>query len=186
MAQKIPEGHPLRRLFNELTVRNFMDNLRLPDTEIIKYVSDLLAEFVHADNLYRIRNSQGRRLEDVGEMLLESEEAKTETLDTETERKIRKHIGDYTLFFTGMFPERLKQLKSGIRMDYFIDYIKAGKESYGIVAESSTGRFAEERALFLKLSDNFDYCVVGLNFVRTDLERLQDRGFYQVKKIIGS
>jgi hypothetical protein len=35
-------------------------------------VGDLLTDFLHVDNLYRIRNSSGKPLEDVGAMLVES------------------------------------------------------------------------------------------------------------------
>ena len=42
-----------------------------------------------------------------------------------------EHIGDYTLFLSGLFPEYLKRLpKRGLRVDAFIDYMQAGKESY--------------------------------------------------------
>jgi hypothetical protein len=53
----------------------------------------------------------------------------------EREREVRKHIGDYTLFLTGMFPEYVATLpRRGLRLDRLIDYVKAGKESYRIVA----------------------------------------------------
>ena len=35
------------------------------------YVGGLLIDFVHVENLYRIRNCRGKRLEEVGEMLIE-------------------------------------------------------------------------------------------------------------------
>ena len=64
----ISRDHPLRRLFRELGRRHFQD-----DPRIAEYVCGLLIDFVHIDNLYRIRNSGGKRLDEVGEMLFESD-----------------------------------------------------------------------------------------------------------------
>lgn len=189
MVKEIPQGHPLRKLFRELTARNFIENVRVTDFAIIRYVSELLVEFVHADNLYKIRDAQGRRLDEVALMLMEVNPAfSTRSIfDYNVEIAIRKHIGDYTLFITGIFPESLKRKKGSLKLDYFIDYIKAGKESYRLVSEfaSAISPENEEAAiLFRKLADQFDFCVVGLNFVRADLDRLKQPEFVQMKNII--
>jgi hypothetical protein len=103
------------------------------DQEVAAYVGDLLIDFVHVDNLYRIRNARGKRLKEVGEMLVESIPM-LGAPSFEREREVRKHIGDYILFLTGMFPEYVATLPSrGLRPDRLIDYVKAGKESYRIV-----------------------------------------------------
>ena len=41
------------------------------DQEVVAYVGNLLIDFVHVDNLYRIRNCRGKRLEEVGELRIE-------------------------------------------------------------------------------------------------------------------
>jgi hypothetical protein len=97
---------------------------------------------------YRIRNWRGKRLEEVGELLVESNPA-LEAPSFERERVVRKDIGDYTLFLTGMFPEHVAP-RRGLRLDSLIDYVKAGKESYRIVGAfdqfdtSSSGAFFTE------------------------------------------
>src|SRR5690348_16416877 len=101
--------HPLTRLFGELVSNTFVYELHQRDTELISYIADLLTEFTFADRLYRIRDASGRRLEDVGEMLVESNPLLAAAGSFDREREIRKHIGDYTLFFTGLFPEYLKR-----------------------------------------------------------------------------
>ena len=103
------------------------------DGEVVLYVGDLLIDFVHVDHLYRVRDARGKRLEEVGEMLVESNPL-LDAPSFEREREVRKHIGDYTLFLTGMFPEYVATLpRRGLRLDGLIDYVKAGKESYRIV-----------------------------------------------------
>src|ERR1051326_4077138 len=93
---RISPNHPLRMLSPDLAAKE------LPgDREVTAYVGNLLVDFVHIDNLYRVRNCRGKRLEDVGEMLLESNPL-PEAHSFDREREVRKHIGDYTLFLTGM------------------------------------------------------------------------------------
>ena len=164
----IGPDHPLRRLFGELVRRHFQD-----DASIAQYVSALLLDFVHVDNLYRICNARGKRLEDVGEMLIESNPL-LQASSFDWERAVRKHIGDYTLFLTGLFPEYVASLpRRGLRLDGVVDYIKAGKESYRIVSCFDQFEYRNEAPLFRRLSDSFELRVYGLNLVKQDLETEQ-------------
>ncbi len=169
---RISADHPLRRLLGGLVVKE------LPaDYEVAAYVADLLIDFVHTDHLYRIRNLQGRRLEEVGEMLVESNPL-LDAPSFEREREVRKHIGDYTLFLTGMFPEFVGSLpRRGLRRDSMIDYVKAGKESYRIVAAFDQVEYRDVAPLFRSLADQFEYCVYGLNRVKGDLEALREERY---------
>ncbi len=178
-VNNVGHGHPLRRFFNEMVSRRFDADLRLPDPRLAAYVSSLLVDFTHVDSLYRIRDARGRRLEDVGEMLLESNPL-LGAASFDREREVRKHVGDYVLFMTGLFPEGLSGRRrfGQMRLDAFVDYVKAGKESYGVVAAFDQFEYAGEAPLFRKLADNFELCVFGLNLVKEDLERMQ-RAYYR-------
>jgi hypothetical protein len=66
---------------------------------------NLLIDFVQVDHLYRIRNARGKRLEEVGEMLVESHPL-LDAASFEPEREVRKHIGDYRLLLTGNVSRR--------------------------------------------------------------------------------
>jgi hypothetical protein len=183
MAARIPKAHPLVRLFASLTEENFAGHLGWPDAEVIGYLTEVLTDFVHVDQLYKIRNTQGRRVEEVAEMLAEGDLLhRAESIDRE--REVHRHIGDYTLFMTGIFPEFLRRLKTSkvvISPDALLDYIRVGKRSYRIVAEFTYGPYGESAPLFRKLSENFELCVYGLGYVRADLDRLRDPRFQAVK-----
>lgn len=183
MAAKIPRGHPLTRLFASLTEENFAEHLGWPDTEVIGYLTDVLTDFVHVDQVYKIRNAQGGRVEEVAEMLAEGDLLhRAESVDRE--REVYRHIGDYTLFMTGIFPEFLRHLKTFkvvISPDALLDYIQVGKRSYRIVSEFTYGPYGESAPLFRKLSENFELCVYGLGYVRADLDRLRDPRFQALK-----
>jgi len=71
------------------------------DKEITSYVSGLLTEFNETEKLYRIRDSAGQPIQDVGTLLLHSDPVFGEASSFEREREVRKHIGDFTLFFAG-------------------------------------------------------------------------------------
>jgi len=170
-------------LFASLTEHNFGRHLGWPDADVIRYITDILAEFVHVDRLYRIRTAQGRRVEEVAELLAEGDLLhRADSVDRE--REVHKHLGDYTLFMAGLFPEflhRLKVSKAVFSPDALLDFVQVGKRSYRIVSEFSYGGYEPLAPLFRKLSENFELCVYGLGYVRADLDRLRDSRFQAVK-----
>ena len=90
------------------------------------------------------------------------------------EREVRKSIGDFTLFFSGMFPEAINRFRlRRQRLEGFIDFIKAGKESYYIVSKFDQFEYARVAPLFGKLSARFEECVFGLNQVKNQLAEMQ-------------
>ena len=107
----VPESHPLQQLFVELVGRHYAEEIGLRDPQLVAYVSHLLAEFCDAEQLFKLRNAAGRQLSDVGEMLLESDPVFGPAPSFDRERQVRKHIGDYTLFFAGMFPESINRFR---------------------------------------------------------------------------
>lgn len=183
MMDGVSRAHPLYGLLAELTHRNFAVYLGWPDTEVIGYVTGVLVDFVHVDRLYRIRDARGRRVEEVAEMLAEGDLLhRADSL--ERERTVHKHIGDYTLFMAGVFPEFVRRLRTSkllISADAFLDYVQVGKRSYRIVSEFPSDFPGGASPLFRKLSENFELCVYGLGCVRADLDRLRDPHFRQAK-----
>jgi hypothetical protein len=167
----------LRALFEELVRNAFLRQIGYHDSEVVSYLSALLTEFTRTEQLYKIKSASGRRLEDVGEMLIESNPL-LEAGSFVREREVRKHIGDYTLFFTGLFPEHLKRPRQSLRLDYFVDYMKAGKESYQIVSKFDQFEFRRVAPLFRRLADNFELLAYGLNRVRDEMRRMES-GYYQ-------
>jgi hypothetical protein len=171
----IPEDHPLRQLFEDLVSRQYRSNcIGLRDSEICGYVANMLCEFCDSENLQRIRNAAGVPLSDVGEMLLESDPVYGPAPSFDRERQVRKHIGDYTLFFAGLFPESINHWRlRRHRLENFIDLMKAGKESYYIVSKFDLFEYAKFSPLFARLSREFERCVYGLNLVKNELAEMQ-------------
>jgi len=170
----IPESHPLRQFFTEMVGRHYAEEIGIRDPQLIAYVAHLLTEFCDAEQLFKVHDAANRPIDDVGGMLLESDPVYGPAPSFDRERQVRKHIGDLTLFFTGMFPESLNHYRlRRQRMESFVDWMKAGKESYYIVSKFEHFEYAKVAPLFANLSRNFEQCVYGLNRVKNELQELQ-------------
>ena len=183
---RISPDHPLRTLFQHLVRGNFRRGAQLDDAEVADYVSAMLSEFTHAETLYRIRNARGQRLDNVAEMIVESN-PHLDAPSFDREREVRKHVGDFTLFLTGLFPEAVGGLPRlrPLSVDVFVDYVAAGKESYRIVSAFNMFEYREEAPLFGRLAYHFEQCVHGLNLVKRDLEQMQGTYYRTLQKDVG-
>ena len=169
----ISESNPLRQFFQDVVERNY-DEAGVRSAEVQCYVANLLTEFCESETLYKIRNAQDRRLSDMGEMLLEADPVYGPAPSFDRERQVRKHIGDYSLFFTGMFPESINHLRlRRARLENFIDIVRAGKESYFIVSKFEHFEYAKVAPLFRRMAQEFEQLVYGLNQVKNELQELQ-------------
>ena len=170
----IPESHPLQQFFVEMVGRHYAEEIGIRDPQIVAYVAHLLTEFCDAEQLFKIHNSMGMPITDVGEMLVESNPVYGPAPSFDRERQVRKHIGDYTLFFTGMFPESLNHFRlRRNRLEGMINWMQAGKESYYIVSKFEFFEYAKVAPLFASLSSHFEQCVYGLNRVKNELQEMQ-------------
>lgn len=166
MTRPFSESHPLHRLFRGLTESTFMAELGIADPKLVGYVADLLARFVPSQAIWLLRDAEGRRVSAVAAMIAEAESAP----DDERRRECHRHVGDYTLFWTGVYPEALARLKSRASPDELIDYQQQGKRSYYV---ASTLEGGDEAPVLRRLSCEFELCAFGLSRVRREWERLE-------------
>jgi hypothetical protein len=129
-------------------------------------LTDLLTRFGRLDALVSLRNLTGRPLSEVAEMLLEAD-----ARVGDARRQAFRHIGDFTLFWTGVYPEVLERLQKAPRKDCFIDYCQQGKRSYLIASTIHSGQKDDEGEVLERLSHDFELCVYGLGEVRREWER---------------
>jgi hypothetical protein len=163
MTRPIPESHPLHRLFRGLTETTFMTELGIGDPRLVGYVAGLLARFVPSDAVWRLRDDQGRRLAEVTAMIAEAEAATA----ADRRRDCHRHVGDFALFWTGVYPEALPRLQAAHRPDHLIDYRAQGKRSYYLASTFED----DEAPVLRRLSAEFELCAFGLSRVRREWER---------------
>lgn len=160
--------HPLRRLFAGFTEQTFINTFGVADPPLTDYLAELLARFLHMDAVYRLRNLRGRRVEEVVEMIVEAEGLPPEG---RTRREVHRHIGDFTLFWTGVYPEAVNRLRSALTKDHFVDYCAQGKRSYFIASTFEDDEYRDQALVLRRLSEQFELCAYGLTQVRREWER---------------
>lgn len=166
----LPANHPLRRMFAGLTEHAFLTTLGVADPPLVDYVSGILARFVHQDDIFRLHDSAGRRILEVAEMIREAEQLPAEG---RTRREYHRHIGDFTLYWTGLYPETVQRARSSWSRDHFISYCATGKRCYRIASQDEED---EDAPVLRRLSDEFELCALGLNHVRKEFESLKVEG----------
>lgn len=183
MAVQISPDHPIRELFSSVVERSFERHLGVSEPQMARYVSNVLVDFTHWDHAFRIRDGRGRCLEEVAQMLVEGDVSLNAT-SFEREREVHKHIGDFTLFWTGVYPEMLHHFRAAVRADHLIDYVEQGRRSYGIASTFQHGPYADEAPVLRRLADQFEACVVGLNMARRELDAYASPEMKAVRKLL--
>ena len=152
----------LNRFFDRAIRAAFRD-LGVADDDAALYLAGMLTRFARIENLYP-RGIAQPRLESVVDMLLEIQHAwRDDTPDFRPEHEVavRRHIGDYTLFMTGLFPERVQRMAS---MSY---YVSEGKRAYRFVSEHDRARgSAPERPPYRRLAERFEGYMRALDYAR--------------------
>jgi hypothetical protein len=172
LPSQVPGTHPLRQLFNSLIDGAFLNTVGCYDSEVTAYLSEILTDFSHVKSVYKVKSLNGATLTEVADMLVEAD-VRLHANSFNREREVHKHIGDFTLFWTGLYPDALPKLQSRCRNDQLIDYVEQGKSSYAIAASHDYGVYREQARVLKRLSDNFEICRSGLQAVRSRLGQLQ-------------
>ena len=156
----------VQRFFAGLTEFAFGSRLGVADPSLVDYIAGLLARFVHSDAIFSVRGPTGTRLDQVTAMMAEAD-----LRIGDARREVHRHIGDFTLFWTGVYPEALARMQSANRADAFFDYRELGKRAYFIASTLRNDENAEECEVLERLSHDFELCQYGLGEVRREWER---------------
>jgi hypothetical protein len=164
-VREVRRAQVLRRFFSGLTEYAFHARLGVTDPPLVDYVSELLVRFVHTDDVYPVRSIRGQRLMQVADML---EEAKKRRGPAKWQ--VHRHIGDYTLFWTGVYPEIADRMRRRGTKYSLLDYRDQGKRNYYIASTIEVEQEDPPPDVLQRLSDQFELCVYGLSEVRRQWE----------------
>lgn len=161
----------LNRYFAGLAEHTFQVHLGVVDPPLVDYISDLLVRFLRNDAVFRIRDLTGRPLSEVSDMFAEAE-----ARVGDARRAVHRHIGDYTLFWTGVYPESVGRLRGAPEPSRVESLTELGKRAYFIAStiEPSDDADPAPTELLERLSRRFDLCAYGLREVRREWERRDD------------
>ncbi|SMP47953.1 hypothetical protein SAMN06265222_102363 [Neorhodopirellula lusitana] len=165
----MPEQEPnkrstLDRFLSGLSEYIFQSKLGIADVQLIEYVSGLMIRFTRVDAIQRVRRDDGLPATEVFQMLCEAERR----IGT-ARREVHRHIGDVTLFWSGMFPESVRGNAPG-SPDQLLDYFHHGKRSYKIASTIQAEADRPPCDLLDRLSDQFELCAYGLREIRREWE----------------
>jgi len=149
----------LRRFFDRAVRASFSD-LAIEDEPAATYLADLLTRFARTEALFTTGVALPR-LDTVVDMLLEVQAAWQDDAPTfrpEHEISVRRHIGDYTLFMTGVFRERVERLASRTF------YVAQGQRAYRFVSEHA--RASQRSAPYRRLAEHFEGFASALDYAR--------------------
>jgi hypothetical protein len=193
MLENIPEDHPLRKLFQSAVDRAFVEHKELYSPEVASHIGEnVLADFLHVDRLYRLRNAEGRRLEELPEMIHVAQEKE----GPERRLEVERYIGDFVLFMGGFFPGSLRRRRwftpdpmvakvGGILVSFSqpLDYyIAEGRNAYARAANIARFVDPESQATFALLGKHLERYLGLLGLVKTLLH--QDPQFKKIEGII--
>ncbi|MBI2822218.1 MAG: hypothetical protein HYX74_08340 [Acidobacteria bacterium] len=133
-----------------------MHQAELSDSQVVLYVSDMLLQFLHTENLYPYEHETGAKVGYISDMIQLAEQA-----DLRKKQEIYQHVGDYVLFVLGVFPESLEKPRRNVSPSF---YTYHGRRSY--MAASELHQHSDAIQLCRKMASQFERCVLGLNWFR--------------------
>jgi hypothetical protein len=157
--EKRTSGDKLHNFFSNVIRQSFWQ-LGINDATVAKYVADVLTDFAKSDNLFRMRGSGGRKVESVVEMLADKTSEASDESQILRERSVRKYVGDYALFMSGIFRSYVEG------RGYLQYYISEGSRSYWTVSELDLSLYRTGFILFQELSKKFEYYSGALDYTR--------------------
>ncbi|MDA7541633.1 hypothetical protein N8639_02205 [bacterium] len=158
----------IEKYFAGIAENTFHTQLGVVNPPLVNYVTNLLIRFVRLDNFYRVRSISGKPIMDVDELVGEA----TMRLG-DAKREILQYIGDFTLFWLGVFPESFQ--KNGERTAKYNNFCEHGSRSYEIASQiETTDDEAPDSGVLETLSESFELCAYGIQEVRREWERNDD------------
>ena len=156
----------LERFFCGLAEHTFEVKLGIVDPPLVDYLSGLLVHGVRTDQLHAVRTPRGQAVHELGLMVQEAE-----TRMGTARRTIHRRIGDFAMFWAGLFPESLRHARTDADVDQFGEYCHHGKRAY-LIASSipADHKYAAPADVLERLSLEFEMCAYGLREIRREWE----------------
>ncbi len=166
-----PQASTAERFFAGVTEHAFHSQLGVIDPPLVDYISRMLVRFVRTGDVFGVRSVRGERLTQVADMLAEADER-----IGPARRRVHRHIGDFTLFWRGVYPEMTEQLKKLGGKDLLLDYRDQGRRAYFVASRIPGADTAPAGDLLERLAEQFELVEYGLSEVRRAWEEQDGEG----------
>ncbi len=148
--------------------RHVLQQGGIGDRKLCDYVASLLETFSRANRLQMSDEIDHRAQQYLSDMLIALTRATPEQAFL-----LRAHIGNYSLFITGIFHENTQRrsLRGGPDMKF---YEQIGRTNFELVASNATARRCELDDVFEEMADRFREVRIALNHLSDQLLNLDD------------
>lgn len=153
-------------------VRNVFLRADIKERAVADYVAEVLAEFARSERARCIVPGQSNPLDYFFEML-----AALQTADDRTSFYIRVHMGNFSLFLSGVFPERIRSRAERKGFPDLKYYEGIGRSQYRVASDHRLAQRYSLNSILGTLSERFDTTRRALNDISDRLFSLGDTDY---------
>ena len=150
-------------------VRHVFKRSGIENREVADYVAQVLAEYSRIENTRCVVRGRPKPLDYFFEMV-----AALQQVDDQTSFFIRTHIGNHSLFLSGIFPERIRyraEYRGAPTLKY---YEELGRANFRVASDHRLAHKYDLAAIFGTLSERFRATRLALNDLAERLFSLGD------------
>jgi hypothetical protein len=146
------------RFYFYILVRQVLRRSGIQERAVADYVAEVLAEFSRTERASCVVPGQAAPLDYFIDML-----AALQTADERTSFLIRVHIGNHSLFLSGVFPARIRFRAERRGFPSLKYYEGLGRTNYRVASDHQLARRYEVAGIFDTLSERFETTRLALN-----------------------
>src|SRR5256885_3259956 len=157
------------RFYFYILVRQVFLRSKIVDRTVADYVAEVLAEFARAERARCVVPGQNNPLDYLFEML-----TALKTADDRTSFFIRVHIGNHSLFLSGVFPERIRfraEMRGFPNLKY---YEGLGRTHFRMASDHRLAQKYEVANIYNTLAERFQATRLALNDIADRLFSIGD------------
>lgn len=167
------------RFYFYILVRNVFRRSGVEDRAVADYVAEVLAEFAQAERARCVLPGSLSPMDYFFEML-----AALNSADDRTGFFIRAHIGNYSLFFSGVFPDRIRFRAEARGFPDVRYYESLGRTQFRAASDHRLAQKYDVAEIFSTLSDRFETTRRALNDIADRLFSMGDAS-YSLETLLG-
>src|SRR6266478_3070768 len=160
------------RFYFYILIRHVFRRSDIHDRAVADYVAEVLAEFSRAERSRCVVPGQTNPLDYFFEML-----AALRTADDRTSFFIRVHIGNHSLFLSGVFPERIRFRAESRGFPDLKYYEGLGRTHYRVASDHRLAQRYEMAEVLSTMADRFQTTRLALNDIADRLFSIGDTNY---------
>ena len=160
------------RFYFYILIRHVFRRSDIQERAVADYVAEVLAEFARTERARCVVPGQSNPLDYLFEML-----TALKTADDRTSFFIRVHIGNHSLFLSGVFPERIR-FRAEMRGFPDLKYYEGlGRTHFRIASDHRLAQKFEVANIYNTLADRFQATRLALNDIAERLFSIGDANY---------